>query len=48
MWTNLKWGKRYVGSSVNLRRRFLEYYNVNRLIVSSSMAINRAWLKYGY
>lgn len=32
MWTNKLNGKKYVGSSVNLRRRFLEYYNVNRLL----------------
>jgi group I intron endonuclease len=33
---------------VNLRRRLLEYYNVNRLLSQNSMAINRALLKYGY
>lgn len=48
MWTNLITGKRYVGSSVNLKRRFLEYYNVNRLMQNNNMAINRALLKYGY
>lgn len=41
-------GKKYVGSSVNLRRRLLEYYNINRLLSESSMPINVALLKYGY
>lgn len=48
MWTNKLNGKKYVGSSVNLRRRFLEYYNVNRLLNENSMPINVALLKYGY
>ena len=33
---------------MDLRRRFLEYYNVNRLLNEKSMAINIALLKYGY
>ena len=41
-------GKKYVGSSVNLRRRLLEYYKVNRLLNEKSMPINVALLKYGY
>lgn len=48
MWTNNINGKKYIGSSVNLKRRFLEYYNVNRLLISNSMPINTALLKYGY
>ena len=48
MWTNKLNGKKYVGSSVDLRRRFLEYYNVNRLLNEKSMSINVALLKYGY
>jgi excinuclease UvrABC nuclease subunit len=48
MWINKLNGKKYVGSSVNLRRRLLEYYNVNRLLNESSMPINVALLKYGY
>lgn len=48
MWTNKLNGKKYIGSSVNLRRRFLEYYNVNRLLNQNSMPINVALLKYGY
>ena len=41
-------GKKYVGSSVDLRRRLLEYYNVNRLLNEKSMPIYVALLKYGY
>ena len=48
MWTNKLNGKKYIGSSVNLRRRFLEYYNTNRLLIETSMPINTAFLKYGY
>jgi len=46
--TNLTNGKKYVGSSTNLRRRFLEYLNTNHLIKQEYMYINRALLKYGY
>lgn len=48
MWNHIQSGKRYVGSSVDLRRRFLEYFNTERLLRGSSMIINRALLKYGY
>ena len=48
MWTNLLNNKRYIGSSVDLNRRFKEYYNVNRLFNEDSMAISKALLKYGY
>ena len=48
MWTNKLNGKKYVGSSVILKRRLLEYYNVNRLLNEKSMPINVALLKYGY
>lgn len=48
MWINKANGKKYVGSSVNLKRRLLEYYNVKRLLNENSMRINRALLKYGY
>lgn len=46
--TNLTNGKKYVGSSTNLRKRFLVYYNTNKLIKNYCMSINRALLKYGY
>lgn len=48
MWTNKLNYKRYVGSSVALSRRILEYYNVNRILNEKSMPINVALLKYGY
>lgn len=48
MWINKINGKKYVGSSVNLRRRLLEYYNVNRLLNEKSMPIYVALLKHGY
>jgi len=48
MWTNKLNGKKYVGSSVDLRRRLSEYYNVNRILNEKSMPINVALLKYGY
>lgn len=48
MWINKLNGKKYVGSSVNLRRRLLVYYNTNRLLNETSMPIYNALLKYGY
>lgn len=48
MWINKLNGKKYIGSSVNLRRRLLEYYNVNRLLPQKSMPICIALLKHGY
>nr|AMX22293.1 GIY-YIG endonuclease [Cryphonectria parasitica] len=48
MWTNKLSNKKYVGSSVDLRRRLLEYFNINRLLNDNSMPINVALLKYGY
>jgi len=45
-----KWAraKRYIGSSGNLKRRFLQYFNVNRLVRDSSMPICRSLLKRGF
>jgi group I intron endonuclease len=48
MWINKLNNKRYVGSSVNLRRRLLEYYNINRLLRESSRPINLAILEHGF
>lgn len=48
MWKNNLNGKRYVGSTINLRRRFLEYYNSKVLLRNSDMVICSALLKYGY
>lgn len=46
-WTNLKNGKSYVGSAVDLSKRLYIYYNLN-LLEKSKMAIAKAILKYGY
>lgn len=48
MWINKLNNKKYVGSSIALKRRILEYFNVNRLLREESMPINLAFLKYGY
>jgi group I intron endonuclease len=48
MWTNNINGKIYIGSSVNLKRRLLEYYNTKRLLLVANMPICTALLKYGY
>jgi excinuclease UvrABC nuclease subunit len=46
--TNTINGKRYVGSSNNLRIRLLQYFNTNHLLKNTSMPICRALLKHGY
>ena len=46
--TNTINGKKYIGSSVDLRRRFSQYFNINTLIRQSSMTICKSLLKYGY
>jgi group I intron endonuclease len=48
MFTNLINGKRYIGSTGNLSRRFSEYLNTNYLIRANYMAICNALLKHGY
>ena len=48
LWTNNINGKNYVGSSTNLSRRFLQYYNTNHLLKFINMNICKALLKYGY
>ena len=48
MWTNKLNGKKYIGSSIDLRGRLLEYYNVNLLLNEKSMPVNVALLKYDY
>ena len=40
-------GKTYVGSAVNLSKRFARYYNIKQ-ISKDNMSINKALLKYGY
>lgn len=46
-WINKQNGNSYVGSAVNLTKRFLGYYNFKQ-ISKGNMAINKALLKYGY
>ena len=41
-------GNSYIGSSVKLSNRFLDYFNTNHLLSHKNMTINRALLKYGY
>ena len=48
MWKNSINGKRYIGSSENLNRRFSEYFNQNYLLRNKSMAICCALLKHGH
>ena len=48
LWRNKLNNKKYVGSSTNLRRRFAEYFNINRLLREPSMPINVALLKHGF
>ncbi len=46
--TNLINGKKYVGSSNNLQRRFRDYFNINYLPTITSISICSALLKFGY
>ena len=46
-WTNLINGKSYIGSSVDLYKRFSSYFNYSTLS-RTNMAIYKALLKYGY
>jgi group I intron endonuclease len=48
LWTNLKNGKKYVGSSLDIRRRMYNYYDAKYLVRYKSMIICRALLKHGY
>jgi len=48
MFTNKIDGKRYIGSSNNLRVRFLQYLNTNYLLSNTSMYICNALFKHGY
>ena len=48
-WTNLINGNRYVGSSVNLTRRFSWYYNLTTLVKHKKVSLmSKALLKYGH
>jgi len=48
MWKNSINGKRYIGSSENLNRRFREYFNINYLLTNNSMYICNSLIKHGY
>jgi hypothetical protein len=48
MWENKINGKRYIGSSENLKRRFREYFNINYLLKNKSMYICNSLIKHGY
>ena len=48
MWKNNLNGQFYIGSSVDLKRRFTSYFNLNYLIKESRLYLHRALLKYGY
>lgn len=46
-WVNKESGTRYVGSSVNLGRRLVNYYDLKHLM-KNNMSIYKALLKYGH
>jgi len=48
MFKNLINGKQYIGSSQNLKKRFMEYFNINHLLKNNYMAICCALIKYDY
>jgi group I intron endonuclease len=48
-WVHNESGKIYVGSSIDLHRRFMQYYNIKYITrASKSSVICKALLKYGY
>lgn len=48
-WINIDSKKKYVGSSIDLYRRFLQYYNIKYITrAAESSLICRALLKHGY
>jgi group I intron endonuclease len=50
-WNNLITGASYVGSAVNLSRRFRDYFSlkfINKEILKNNSVIYKALLKYGY
>jgi len=48
IWINLLNGKVYIGSALNISKRFSQYSNLNYLKRTTSMPICRALLKHGY
>ena len=47
-WNILITGKSYVGSSINLNRRFYDYYSTIHLKKHKTSVIYKSLLKYGY
>jgi group I intron endonuclease len=47
-WVNLENGNSYIGSSTDLRKRFISYFNFSYISKKNNMLINRALLKWGY
>lgn len=48
LWRNKENGKFYIGSSSNLKRRLIFYYNLEHLAKHPTRHINNSLLKYGY
>jgi len=48
LFKNLENGKKYVGSSIDIRKRLNKYYSIKCLESCNSMPICRALLKHGY
>jgi group I intron endonuclease len=48
MFTNKTTGDIYVGQSIDLRKRFLNYFNLSYINRRNELVINRALIKYGY
>nr|QBM09657.1 hypothetical protein [Dactylella sp.] len=48
-WTNKLKNECYVGSSINLKRRFLNYFNISYISsIKNNLIISRALIKYRY
>ena len=47
-WLNVVNDISYIGSSIDIRERFIRYYNINHLMDNYCMLICRALVKYGY
>lgn len=45
---NLVNSKSYIGSAIDLKERFSNYYNINHLLKNYNMNICKALIKYGY
>lgn len=48
MWTNKLTGDIYVGQSIDLRKRFMNYFNLSYINSRKELIISRALIKYGY